>query len=93
MIEFYYAVSMRYTLRGIPPSVDAELRRRAKAEGKSLSTVVIEALIRGTGLSETPVRYRDLRDIAGTWKEDPEFDQAIAEQDTGPTGRENIAQG
>jgi len=32
-------------------------------------------------LSEAPVRQRDLSDIAGTWQEDPEFDQAIAEQD------------
>lgn len=58
----------------------AELRRRAKAEGKSLNTVVIETLVRGTGLSETPVRHRDLGDIVGTWLEDPELDQAIAEQ-------------
>ncbi len=50
---------MRYTLRDVPPSVNAELRRRAKAEGKSLNTMVIEALIHGTGLSETPVRMRD----------------------------------
>lgn len=72
---------MQYTLREIPPTVDAELRRRAKDEGKSLNTVAIEALTRGAGLGETPVRQRDLGDIAGTWQEDPEFDQAIAEQD------------
>jgi hypothetical protein len=72
---------MQYTLRDIPPPVDAELRRRARAEGKSLNTVVIETLIHGTGLSETPVRHRDLSDIAGTWQEDPDFDQAIADQD------------
>ena len=72
---------MQYTLRDIPPPVDAELRRRAKAEGKSLNTVAIEILIRGTGLSGTPVRQRDLGDIAGSWREDPEFDRAIAEQD------------
>ncbi len=72
---------MQYTLRDIPSTVDAELRRRAKAEGRSLNTVAIEALIRGAGLGETPVRQRDLGDIAGTWQEDPDFDQAIAEQD------------
>lgn len=72
---------MQYTLRDIPPAVDAELRRRAKAEGRSLNTVAIEALIRGAGLGEAPVRQRDLGDIAGTWQEDPDFDQAIAEQD------------
>jgi hypothetical protein len=57
------------------------LRRRAKAEGKSLNSVAIEALVRGTGLSETTVRWRDLGDVAGTWQEDREFDQVIAEQD------------
>lgn len=72
---------MQYTLREIPPTVDTELRRRAKTEGKSLNTVAIEALTRGAGLGETPLRQRDLGDIAGTWQEDPEFDRAIEEQD------------
>ncbi|MBV8202601.1 MAG: hypothetical protein JOZ15_18450 [Acidobacteria bacterium] len=61
--------------------MDSELRRRAKSEGKSLNTVVIESLVRGAGLGETPRRYRDLSDIVGTWVEDPEFDRAIADQD------------
>ena len=60
----------------------SELRRRAKDEGKSLNAVAIEALIRGAGLGETALRLRDLSDIAGTWQEDREFDQVIAEQDT-----------
>jgi len=72
---------MQYTLRDIPPPLDSELRRRAKAEGKSLNSVAIEALIRGAGLSQIEVRQRELGDIAGTWQEDPEFDQAIADQD------------
>jgi len=72
---------MQYTLREIPPTVDSELRRRAKAEGKSLNTVAIEALIRGSGLGESPIRQRDLTDVTGTWHEDREFDQAIADQD------------
>jgi hypothetical protein len=72
---------MQYTLRDIPPAVDSELRRRAKIEGKSLNTIAIEALTRGAGLGETPVLQRDLSDIAGSWEEDPEFEQAIAEQD------------
>jgi len=72
---------MQYTLRDVPSPVDAELRRRARTERKSLNAVAIEALVRGAGLSEAPVRMRDLSDIAGTWQEDPEFDQAVAEQD------------
>lgn len=59
---------MQYTLGEIPPTVDTELRRRAKVEGKSLNTMAIEALTRGAGLSETPLRQRDLGDIAGTWQ-------------------------
>jgi hypothetical protein len=76
-----YTECMQYTLRDIPQAVDSELRRRAKDEGKSLNTIAIEALIRGAGLGETPVRHRDLGDIAGTWQEDPDFDQAISDQD------------
>jgi hypothetical protein len=72
---------MQYTLREIPPAVGPELRRRAKAEGKSLNTVAIEALVRGCGLGESPIRQRDLADVAGTWQEDREFDQAIEDQD------------
>ncbi|HEY0511190.1 MAG TPA: hypothetical protein VGH73_04760 [Thermoanaerobaculia bacterium] len=72
---------MQYTLREVPPIVDLELRRRAKAEGKSLNTVAIEALIRGSGLAESPIRQRDLGDVAGTWREDRDFDQAVADQD------------
>jgi len=71
---------MQYTLRNIPPAVDSALRRRARAEGKSLNALAIEALIRGVGLGETAVRQRDLGDIAGTWREDRQFDEAIADQ-------------
>jgi hypothetical protein len=71
---------MQYTLREIPLTVDQELRRRAKAEGKSLNTVAIEALVRGSGVDKIPIRQRDLSDITGTWQEDLEFDQAIADQ-------------
>jgi hypothetical protein len=72
---------MQYTLRGIPPTVDSKLRRLAKAQGRSLNAVAVEALVRGAGLGEHPLRQRDLSDIAGTWLEDPEFDRATADQD------------
>jgi len=72
---------MQYTLRDIPPLLDMELRQRAKSEGKSLNAVAIEALVRGTGLGETPLRQRDLSDVADTWKEDRDFDEVIGEQD------------
>jgi len=72
---------MQYTLRDVPPLLDAELRQRAKSEGKSLNAVAIEALVRGAGLGETPLRQRDLTDVADTWKEDSDFDEVIGEQD------------
>jgi len=71
---------MQYTLRDIPPLLDSELRRRARVEGKSLNTVAVEALARGTGLGETALRQRTLEDVAGTWQEDRDFDEAIADQ-------------
>jgi hypothetical protein len=71
---------MQYTLRRVPAAVDQALRRRARAEGKSLNTVAVEALVRGAGLGQDPVRRRELGDIAGTWAEDPAFDAAIKEQ-------------
>ncbi|HEV7162799.1 MAG TPA: hypothetical protein VGN25_06060 [Solirubrobacteraceae bacterium] len=36
--------SIQYTLRGISPELDTELRKEARAEGKSLNAVVIEIL-------------------------------------------------
>jgi hypothetical protein len=72
---------MQYTLRDIPAILDSELRRRARTEGKSLNSVAIEALVRGAGLGETPLRQRDLGDVAGTWEEDQGFDEVIADQD------------
>ena len=72
---------MQYSLRDIPRLLDSELRRRAKREGKSLNAVAIEALVRGAGLGEPPLRQRDLGDVAGTWQEDRDFDDALAAQD------------
>lgn len=72
---------MQYTIRNIPQLLDAALRRKAREQGKSLNDVTIETLARGAGISGEQSRQRDLSDIAGTWREDPEFDRAIAEQD------------
>jgi hypothetical protein len=43
---------MRYAIRKVPKSLDAALRRSAKEQGKSLNEVTIEALARGTGMTE-----------------------------------------
>lgn len=73
---------MHYTVRNIPKNLDEELRRRARAEGKSLNEVTLEAMARGVSQDREQLQLRDLSDLAGTWKEDPEFDAAIEDQDT-----------
>ena len=72
---------MQYTIRNIPEHLDAELRSTAQRKGKSLNEVTLEALARGAGVSGQPRQQRDLRDIAGTWRQDSAFDKAIADQD------------
>jgi hypothetical protein len=74
-----YNICMQYTIRNVPEALDSALRDRAKSEKRSLNDVVIQALARGLGFSKLQRRHRDLRDLAGSWKEDPEFDKAIAD--------------
>ncbi len=76
-----YNRCMQYTIRNVPSPLDAALRRSAREQGKSLNDVAIEALARGAGLGERWPQ-RDLSDIAGTWRKDPAFDNAVAAQDT-----------
>ena len=38
-------------------------------------------MVRVLDLPPQPVKYRDLSDIAGTWVEDPAFDEAMRDQD------------
>lgn len=73
---------MQYTIRNVPKFLDVALRRRAHEEGKSLNEVAVEALARGAGVSGDRGPQRDLGDIAGTWRNDPAFDRAVAAQDT-----------
>ena len=71
---------MQYTLRKIPPSLDAALRRRAHEEKKSLNALLVEALTSALGFGSEPAHHRDLSDIAGSWKNDKAFERAIADQ-------------
>lgn len=71
---------MQYTIRNIPPYLDEALRERAREEGKSLNEVTLEVLLKGLALTGEPIRYRDLSDIAGTWKGEPEMDEALRDQ-------------
>jgi hypothetical protein len=72
---------MQYTIRGIPEAVDAAVRERAKAEGKSLNEVAVDALADGLGLGEGDIVRRDLSDVAGTWKRDAAVEAALLDQD------------
>ncbi len=72
---------MQYTIRNIPPDLDQALRQRARQQRKSLNQVAVDALRRDTGLNERqPIKQRDLADIVGTWKDDPETERALADQ-------------
>jgi hypothetical protein len=73
---------MQYTIRNVPGTLDEALRRAARERGKSLNEVAIEALARGAGVTGDRNRQRDLSDIAGTWRNDPAFDSALAAQDS-----------
>lgn len=73
-----YIQCMQYTLRNIPPALDRALRALARREGKSLNEVALRALAHALGADETPVRHRALDDLAGTWRDDPEFEKALA---------------
>lgn len=76
-----YTRCMQYTIRAIPAGLDAALRRRAKATGRSLNQVAVETLAEGAGSATVPRRRRNFGDIASTWKDDKAFDAAIAAQD------------
>ena len=73
---------MQYTIRNIPVSIDRELRERSRRNDKSLNETVVDTLRRGLGIGPDEPSYDDLDDLIGTWKDDPDFDRAVAEQDT-----------
>ena len=73
---------LQYTVRNIPEHVDRALRRKAREDRKSLNEVLREALIREAGSVEPSGRsYTDLDGLAGTWVDDPGFDEAIRGHD------------
>ena len=72
---------MQYTIRGIPSAVDAVLRQRARAGGKSLNQAALDALTEGTGIVGKLRKRRDLANIAWTWKTDKTIESALADQD------------
>ncbi len=72
--------TLQYTIRKVPVVVDRTLRKRAQQEGKSINQVALEALMKGAGVTAEPVIHHDLDHLAGTWVDDPSFDEAIRAQ-------------
>lgn len=70
----------QYTLRNIPPEVDRELRRAAREQEKSLNQMAVDILRRALGVVEPARKRRDLSDLAGTWRDDPETTAALEDQ-------------
>ena len=68
-------MSVDLHLQNIPPEVQEALRIRAEAEKKTISQVALDVLAVGLGIAVIPQKKRDLSDIAGTWVDDPIFDE------------------
>lgn len=76
-----YDVGMKciqYTVRGVPDSLNQKAREEAEKYHKSMNALLLDVLARGLGVSETPVIYNDMDDLAGTWVEDEAFDEAVS---------------
>ena len=54
---------VRYTVRDVPPGVDARLREVAATEEVSLNQAPLRAITRGLGMDGTAVRQRSLRHL------------------------------
>jgi hypothetical protein len=70
--------SIQYSLRQVPIHVDRAVKEHAARYGRSMNSVALDALEKGLGLGQEPVRHHDLDLLAGTWVEDEAFDQTVA---------------
>jgi len=68
---------VQYTVRGIPPEVDAQLRQIASRRKQSLNRVIVDALINETIGCK---RHADFSDLVGQWTPDLAFDEVLAVQ-------------
>ncbi len=73
--------SVQLTIRNVPEQVKKLLSSRAKADDKSLNTVLVEALSTSAGVLAESTNYTDLDELAGCWVDDPEFEKALLAQD------------
>ena len=67
----------QYTIRSVPAQIDRLARLRARQEGTSLNTVLLEALIRGMDAGGLPVENHEWDDLIGTWVPDPNCEAAL----------------
>jgi len=67
----------QYTIRRVPERLDRLLREKARASGKSLNEVALDALQTGLGTPFKPKLNHEYDEFAGTWVEDPAFDEAM----------------
>jgi len=72
---------MQYTVRNISARIDRAAREEAREQGKSLNQTLVDALEGGLGLTGEQQLHDDLDWIAGSWVDNPGFDEAVAEQD------------
>lgn len=72
--------AVQYTVRDVPPSVDRALRKKAAEKGKSLNSLLCDALAKEAGVGAEPARYHDLDWFIGSWIADPAVDRALKEQ-------------
>jgi hypothetical protein len=68
----------QYTIRGVSRALDDRVREEARQYGTSVNAALLDALSRGLGTQGEPIECHDMDDLAGTWAEDEEFDQAVA---------------
>ena len=71
------ADSIQYTIRGVPPEVDRELRLKAARHKLSLNQLILEELVMATTGHK---QLTDFSDLTGRWTADPAFDEVMAAQ-------------
>ncbi len=54
---------IQHTIRDVPKSVDCRLREKAALEQISLNQAALQAMERGLGMADQPIRYRSLRTL------------------------------
>ncbi len=73
--------SIQYTIRNIPSTVDKALRNRARKQGKSFNTTLVDALKDAAGVDKDAKEYHDLDWFFGSGMIDKQaFDEALREQ-------------